>query len=90
MSIVSTAESPVTPRRQSCQALMAMASRRINFCSTCTETRERRGERRGERSGERRGERSGEREEMREKKRELKPLSYDHVHTLSQSGCQFR
>ena len=36
VSMVSTAESPVTPLRQSCQDLMAMASRRINLASTCT------------------------------------------------------
>ena len=36
--VVSTAESPVTPLRQSCQDLMAMASRRINLASTCRET----------------------------------------------------
>ena len=55
--VVSTAESPVTPLRQSCQDLMAMASRRINLASTCTHTQREREEgevRKGERE---RGER---------------------------------
>lgn len=40
VSIVSTVESAFTPSRQFCQAWMAMAKRRISFCSTWTQGRE--------------------------------------------------